>query len=215
MKLDFEVRTATIADVKTIHDVTMAAFEEYRDTLAPSSALAETPPATLAALMDGGQRAAIGFIHNVGVAVIRFSIDEGLHFSRLSVLPEYQGRGIATGMLVWLEEYARQHGETRMWCQVRKAVARNVYLYESRGYIITREETYTRPNGVEFQVLTMEKNLSVAKATAYCEADESFLSVEDAHRPAERDLEVAEDVKKATSDFMDQYDSTLRKLKDK
>jgi GNAT superfamily N-acetyltransferase len=163
--LTLEIRIADIDDAVSIHEVTLDAFEEYRDTFAPSSALQETVDSILAPMKEGRQKAAICLIDGTVVGAVRFCIDEGLYFSRLSVRRQYQGNGIAKAMLSWLEDYARTCGHNRLWCRVRKAVSRNVRLYQSLGYTVCKEETVVRTPDVQFQVLTMEKLIQTAPET--------------------------------------------------
>lgn len=147
-------------DADLILHIMLQAFDEYRTEEVPSSALDETAE-MITAEISNGELALIGCVDGRGAAMVRFQLkDDFLYFYRLSVTPEYQGKGLAKALLAFLEHYAAQHRIPEIQCKVRMNVPRNLKLYESIGYSISKEETVTKPTGEELQVATMSKTIS-------------------------------------------------------
>lgn len=153
------IQLAEASQAPIIHSIMIQAFQEYENGVAPSSALEETVQSITEALKDGEQ-AFIGFIENNPVGMVRFRMqDTGIYFSRLSVVPEKQGQGIAKKLVAALEEYAVQNEKHMVRCKVRMNVPRNILLYESLGYWIYNEEIVHKPNGIEIKVALMKKQV--------------------------------------------------------
>ena len=146
-------------DAKLVHKLMLQAFMEYKDDIPPSSALEETVESISTALKEV-ETAFICYLHNKPVGMVRFQVKkEYIYFSRLSVIPEKQGLGIAKALLKALEEYARKKELTKIQCKVRMNVPRNINLYNSIGYKIYDEEIVHKPNGGNIKVVAMEKQL--------------------------------------------------------
>lgn len=62
-------------------------------------------------------------------------------------------------MLWWLENYAKEHGITEIWCRVRMSIPQNIQLYQSFGYIICDEEIVTHTNGSSIKIVIMKKKI--------------------------------------------------------
>ncbi|MCP8968444.1 GNAT family N-acetyltransferase [Ectobacillus ponti] len=149
---------ATAEDAYSVHEVMMAAFEEYRHIDVPSSALEETIESIRHALSSGKEGAVLYMQDNTSVASARFQLrEEHLYFSRLSVRPEAHGKGVAKAILLWLEKHAREHGKEEILCQVRMSVPQNIALYRSVGYEVYQEEVVVKPNGSEVLTCYMKK----------------------------------------------------------
>ncbi|WP_155593321.1 GNAT family N-acetyltransferase [Lysinibacillus cavernae] len=150
-----ELFIAEIKDAPVIHRVMLQAFREYEQATPPSSALSETVE-SIEQAMQNGQQAFIGYMEKQPVAMVRFTLSsEGIYFFRLSVIPERQGRGLAKVLIAKLEQYALSNGKTISQCKVRMSVPRNIELYRSLGYVVTKEEM-----GESLAIATMEKRLS-------------------------------------------------------
>ncbi|MDV6377166.1 GNAT family N-acetyltransferase [Sporosarcina sp. GW1-11] len=154
-----KIVVAEITDTPIIHDLMIRAFQEYKNATPPTSALQETVQSITAAMKDG-EEALIGYMDDEPVAMIRFrQQDHGIYFSRFSVIPERQGRGLAKKILRFLEDYARQHNKSTLLCKVRADVTKNIMLYQSMGYAIYDEEILHRPDGTSLAVVSMKKSL--------------------------------------------------------
>ena len=72
------------------------------------------------------------------------------------MLPEFRGNGIASAMVLSIEDIARAQGCASMEIAVRLVLETNVHLYERIGYTIA--ETFEHPKGGAM-VATMVKPL--------------------------------------------------------
>ena len=146
-------------DAKLVHELMIQAFMEYKDKTPPSSALEETVE-SISIKLEGIEQAFICYLHNKPVGMVRFQVkNDYIYFSRLSVIPEKQGLGIAKALLKELEEYAIKKELTKIQCKVRMNVPRNINLYNSVGYKVYDEEIVHKPNGINIKVVAMKKQL--------------------------------------------------------
>jgi GNAT superfamily N-acetyltransferase len=134
-----------------------AAFEELRPVLQPpSSAHAESVADVERAMATGGAVLAWDADQPVGSARFRL-YPEHMYVGRVSVLPTHRRRGIATAMMGFLEDLARQAGRACVEIAARAALPSNVRLYEGLGYAVIRVEPH--PRGPEMSVVHMRKRL--------------------------------------------------------
>lgn len=154
-----EVKVAKTQDAPVIHDLMMRAFSEYKTMPASSSALDETVQSVTLALTNGEQ-ALICYIDGTPCGMVRYEVKEdALYFFRLSVSPEYQGKGLAKALLAALEDTARDNGLQKIQCKVRMSIEKNMRLYQAYGYT-QYNQSVLHMNGVDLDVAWMEKNLS-------------------------------------------------------
>jgi len=145
-------------DAATVHDLMLQAFSVYRDSVPPSSALDETIESIMQSLKHE-KEAVILYVENKPVAMARFKLEEtSLYFYRLSVIPAFQGKGMAKQLIQWLEIYAKECGKESLSCKVRMSVSRNIALYESIGFYIEEKEIVHR-DGVDIPVVNMKKEI--------------------------------------------------------
>lgn len=155
-----EINIVEETDVPVVYMLMLEAFEEYRTLDVPSSALNESLEALQIAIKNNFEKALLCSINGVPLGTCRFTIrEDSLYFSRVSVTPSGRGKGIAKAMLLWLEKYAYDNFLTKMECRVRVSLPKNIKLYESMGYIISKEEIVTNPNGFLVKTVVMEKTL--------------------------------------------------------
>ncbi|MGE7997821.1 N-acetyltransferase [Lysinibacillus sp. NPDC093190] len=67
---------------------------------------------------------------------------------------------MAKALIAELEQFAWAKGKTISECKVRMSVPRNIELYRSLGYVVTREGKAENRNGFSLSVATMEKQLT-------------------------------------------------------
>ncbi|MGE7946084.1 GNAT family N-acetyltransferase [Lysinibacillus sp. NPDC093688] len=67
---------------------------------------------------------------------------------------------MAKALIEELEQYARKKEKTISECKVRMSVPRNIELYRSLGYVVTKESKEENRNGFSLSVATMEKQLT-------------------------------------------------------
>ncbi|WP_449620673.1 GNAT family N-acetyltransferase [Robertmurraya sp. Marseille-Q9965] len=157
--MHLEIMHANWSDAPIIHELMIKAFAEYKEDMAPSSALEETVQ-SISTSLKGREQSFICYNSGQPVGRVRFRLNEDhLYFSRLAVTPEFQGRGIAKKLLNALEDYAIEEEITTLRCKVRMAIPRNIHLYSSIGYIIDSEYTVQKPNGMSVKVASMVKKL--------------------------------------------------------
>lgn len=159
--MNIEISLANEEDIPTVHKLMLEAFEEYRFLDVPSSALNESLETLQTVLKNGLEHALLCSVDGVPLGASRFTIKEAsLYFSRVSVTPNARGKGIAKAMLLWLEKYAYDNSKLKMECRVRASLPKNISLYESMGYSVSKEEVVTNLNGFLVKTVVMEKNLS-------------------------------------------------------
>lgn len=138
----------------------LQAFKEYEHATPPSSALNETVE-SIKEDMERGENAFIAYLGEQPVAMVRFTFSEhSVNFFRLSVIPSKQGHGLAKALLKKLEHQALANGKMISKCKVRMSVPRNIELYRSLGYVITKEEKSENLNGFSLSIATTEKQLT-------------------------------------------------------
>ena len=155
-----DIRLATANDAADVHSIIMDAYSEYQNVPGSSSALDETVGHIQDAIGSGTEHALVGFVDGLAIACVRYQCTDGIYFRRLAVRQSRQGKGFAKLLLVRLESLAMTKTPPSIWCKVRYSVPRNVYLYESLGYVKVDEERVHKNNGVTLEVWTMRKELS-------------------------------------------------------
>lgn len=159
MKIEMNIDPAEA--VKVIHQ----AFRRYESDPQPSSALNETADSITTELRQGTEMFGI-YDNDELIALVKCVLNEEfIYFSRLSVLPENQGKGVATNLVNYLEGYAVQNNIFVSKCKVRKSEKNNIALYSKLGYKIEKEEIIINQNGDEIPAVTMQKNLKLDRVT--------------------------------------------------
>ncbi len=138
---DTQIRTADEGDAPQIAACLEAAFAPYRGLYTPV-AYADTAPDS-----DGILRRIAGMRVLVAVAGDRVTgtiagalsqRGEG-HLRGMAVLPEWQESGIASRLLVAIEDYLRAQGCCRVTLDTTRPLQRAIRFYQRHGY---------RPSGV-------------------------------------------------------------------
>lgn len=157
------ITAATESDAPLVYDIMQAAFAEYRDTLyPPSSVHTETLADALAMMREGG--ALLAWIDGQAVGSARYAFRrdaQGVDFcyaGRVSVLPDWRGKGIASALMTQVEVVARQHPVDYVQISVRTVLESNVHLYQRLGYTITETVVHPRGDGLQ-QFFMLEKRL--------------------------------------------------------
>lgn len=136
------------------------AFKRYLTEPQPSSALNETEDSILNELNQGTELFGV-YDNDKLIGIVKCVLNnEYIYFSRLSVLPKNQGKGIATSLVKYLEGYAIQNNIFVSKCKVRKNEKDNIALYSKLGYEIVKEEIILNKNGDDIPTLTMQKTLN-------------------------------------------------------
>ncbi len=161
-----EIKIAREMDVPVVFQIMLEAFEEYRSLEVPSSAINESLEALQIAVKSNSEKALLCLKDGRSLGSCRFTMKEDiLYFSRVSVIPSARGKGIAKAMLLWLEQYAYDNSKRKMACRVRMSLPKNISLYRSLGYFISKEEVVTNPNGFLVKTVLMEKTLGAPNSS--------------------------------------------------
>lgn len=145
--------TNATAIIRVLH----AAFQHYENDPMPSSALAETAE-SIATDLQSGIEIFGAYLHDELVGILKLTTKENaLYFSRLSVPPSYQKRGIASTLVNYVSTLSQERAIPVIQCKVRKNEISNIRLYEKLGYTIISEEITMSPTGFPIETVTMEK----------------------------------------------------------
>lgn len=143
----WRVMSARLVDAELVHGIAHEAYREYDGVMdPPMTGARETPTAVEAGMRRGGAVLAWDGDRPVGSA--RYRMANGVVWiKRVSVLPEWRGRGIATAMLAYIESLARNQGRTRSSLTVRMGLSDNLGLYVRLGYELVEIEPHPRGEG--------------------------------------------------------------------
>jgi GNAT superfamily N-acetyltransferase len=147
---------ARIEDAEVVHRIMREAYREYDGTVdPPMSGNGESADQVADAIRRGGAVLAWDGATPVGSARYRLH-GEFVRIKRLSVLPPWRGRGIATAMLRYIERLALSQGRAQARLNVRMSLAQNLKLYLREGYRVV--EVKAHPRGQD-EVGTLIKQL--------------------------------------------------------
>ena len=148
------IRDLTALDADAVAALITRAFAAQPVQVDPApSALRVTGSHVLAVLKEGGGAGAEAGGMLAG-AVLWEEKDGGLYVSRLSVAPEWRGRGIAVRLLAAAEEAARGKGLPRLHLGTRLALEGNRRLFARFGFrevAFHAHPGYASPTWVEME----------------------------------------------------------------
>lgn len=148
-----------VSNSKQILNVIQAAFKRYEQDPMPSSALVETKATIEQELFDGVLMFGAEMDAQL-VGIIKVTrLEDHVYFSRLAVLPEFQGQGIASALVKVVEQFAEKEQTPTVRCKVRKSEVDNIRLYKKLGFYIAKEEVTTSPLGFVMETVTMDKEV--------------------------------------------------------
>src|SRR5262245_11292788 len=136
------LRRASAGEAAAILKLLLAAFAQYRGKLQPESGTFRESEATIAERL-AKESCVVAEAAGRLVGAIFFA-DKGdhLYLSRLSVLPEWRGQGLAGCLIGEVEAAARTAGRERVALGVRIALPGNIALFERLGYREVGRETH-------------------------------------------------------------------------
>ncbi|MDE2206177.1 MAG: GNAT family N-acetyltransferase [Armatimonadetes bacterium] len=131
-----KIRIALQSEAATVMAVMTRAFAVYAGQLEPEpGALRETLKDVELAMREGG--AILAECAGIHCGSARFAAEANhLYTGRISVLPEFQHRGIATRMLEYLATVAQRLGLQEIRLSSRSTLPQNVAFYLARGFEI-------------------------------------------------------------------------------
>jgi tRNA threonylcarbamoyladenosine biosynthesis protein TsaE len=139
MSIDLAVRTADAEDAQVVTDLIHRAFAGRPPLDPPTTQLAETPETVGAALAAGAGLLATVDGQPAGTMIFTVVEDSGvplLGLRRVSVLPQWQGRGVATAMVGVAEAVARSRGLAGVSLVARRELGATVEFWRRRGYVV-------------------------------------------------------------------------------
>lgn len=141
---------ATAPDVEQAELVVRQASADDREALIGILAAAfEEEPTETAHLVDEGlaetdRSFALGSVHGEVIGVVRTGSWSGIgDITALAVHPEWQGKGYGRALLVWAVRMLEAAGFERIALEVETDNANALKLYQSCGFEVTNEFTYS------------------------------------------------------------------------
>jgi tRNA threonylcarbamoyladenosine biosynthesis protein TsaE len=130
---DLSVREAVPGDAEVVRDVIRTAFEARPALDPPTAALAETVDSVRAALHHHG--GLLCHVDGVAAGALLFA-DTGsaLRLQRVSAVPRFQSRGVASAMVGVAEEVAAARGYDDVSLLARSELPDTVTFWRRRGY---------------------------------------------------------------------------------
>ncbi|HLU12134.1 MAG TPA: GNAT family N-acetyltransferase [Oceanobacillus sp.] len=150
------ITQATPEQASLVYDIMLAAFEEYRSKLnPPSGVFAETVETVRRFMSEGG--ALLAWENEAAIGSMRYIFKpDHMYVGRVSVLPAYRGRGIATAMMREVEPIARAHGYRSIHLGARLVLQSNIAFYERLGYRVIDTRMHDKGGSM---VVEMRKEL--------------------------------------------------------
>jgi ribosomal protein S18 acetylase RimI-like enzyme len=137
---DEHIRRATPEDVRTIRELTRAAYAKWVPVIGrePKPMAADYGAAVQDHLIDllqvGGELAAL--VETIPAA-------DHLLIENVAVAPAFQRRGYGRKLMAHAEQLAMSLGHTEMRLYTNKLFDGNVRLYRTLGYQVDREEAFS------------------------------------------------------------------------
>lgn len=141
--MSIQIREAQVEESGLIFQVMIASFREYDGKLnPPSGALQETVDKTIQTFQIGGG-AILAWDGDVAVGSARYKpVDHYMYIGRISVLPDFRGRGICKALLSTVENLAKEKGFLESRLEVRLSLPENVTMYQRFGYAVLEHKFY-------------------------------------------------------------------------
>jgi tRNA threonylcarbamoyladenosine biosynthesis protein TsaE len=131
---DLSVREANEDDAQAVRDVIHAAFEARPALDPPSTALAETTESVREALArDGGL---VCHVDGIAAGALLFAdLGRALGLRRVSAVPRFQSRGVASAVVGVAEEVAAARGYDDVSLYARSELPATLTFWRRRGYV--------------------------------------------------------------------------------
>lgn len=127
-----------------VHELTVAAFVEYRGRLDPPSGVFAETVADVARDL-AAEAGAVAWAGSEPVGAVRLAPrPDHLYVGRLAVLPANRGRGVGEALLAFAAERARALGLPEVRVEVRAALPGNVDYFRRRGFTVVGVQPHPR-----------------------------------------------------------------------
>jgi ribosomal protein S18 acetylase RimI-like enzyme len=152
------LREASPAEAERLLAIEQTAFAPYRALLdPPSSVFRETPDVIRQKMGEGAFLVACEGDQIIGMVFLQPHADH-VYLGRLSVLPAWQGRGVARALIAAVEGRARALGAPAIRLAVRVALPQLIATYARQGFQVISEHRH--PGYAHTTFVTMEKRLT-------------------------------------------------------
>ena len=130
---DLRVDEVTVADAEALCEVIRAGFAARPRLDPPSTAVEETPASVAEAIRQGG--GLLCRVDGVPAGGLLFAgSGAGIAFRRVSVVPHFQSRGVASAVVGVAEEVAARRGHNDVCLLARAELPTTVTFWTRRGY---------------------------------------------------------------------------------
>ena len=158
MDLDsMRLRPYTVEDLPAMLSVIRTAFAEYTGKLDPPSSAEHKTIEIVRTELEGADALVAEVEGNLVGCVFFRPQHEGVYIDRLSVLPEFRKRGIASALLNEVEIEAKTAGYEALTLSVRLVLKQQQAYYNRRGFEFF--EYGTHPGYAEPTYMKMKKDL--------------------------------------------------------
>jgi GNAT superfamily N-acetyltransferase len=153
---------ATPEQAPLVHRIMLEAFAEYMGVLdPPSGAHVETVEDVLRVMAQGG--ALLAWENDEAVGSLRYQCKpDHLCVGRVSVLPAYRGRGIATVMMRQVEPIARSHSCNSIHIGARLVLHSNIAFYERLGYQVINIRMHEKGGSMVVEMMKQLEDLTTS-----------------------------------------------------
>ena len=149
------------ADIPIILSVIKEAFAEYKGQLDPPSSAERKTIEIVQAELESANALVVEVDGKIVGCVFFQPQSEGIYIDRLSVLPEYRNRGIASAMLKEIEYRAKSTGYKTLMLSVRLALEKQQAYYNRLGFEFQEYGTHVGYTGPTY--MKMKKEIAAGK----------------------------------------------------
>lgn len=144
MKMELEIRPATLDDAAVLHQLVQSAFAEYNGVLAVRPrALGDTLDDATQAIEEGG--VLLAWASDQAVGSVRYELrPDSVYVGHLAVLPSHRGLGVGAALMKYIEMLAPTLGRSRVELWTRQSMPGNLAFYSRLGYRIVGTEPNSR-----------------------------------------------------------------------
>ena len=148
----FEIRNASLDDVEQIKQITLEAFEKYKELAAtdyPLAALNETNEDIIEDIKNN--LVLVAYINGRVVGSVRVSVDgENAYLSRFGVNPEFQNLGIGKALMNLVDINMKVAGVKHIRLHTGAKIKSLIIFYYGRGFYV--ESTNTERDYIRAQL---------------------------------------------------------------
>lgn len=141
--MDVIVRWARAKEATAVHRILAEAYKPYEGKIFPPFAVFTTGPEAIAShIRTRRHKYALAFIDRQPVGTLRCTPlrrdkqERRWILSRLAVLPDYQGQGVAAELIHWMHDAAQRADVRELRGDVRTALPALLRFYRRFGYSV-------------------------------------------------------------------------------